>query len=141
MLKQSNYNTIQSKREIMPLKTCFSVFAFWKMIGQSHVRAVAHAGLMVWHWYELMMHKCIQALEVSMNEQQPLVRQWSIKLKFKQFYILYSHMPIAKRISWDFYGIYLTLQRDLLKVVWHKRPSWSTDGKKDIQKVIRKEWK
>lgn len=43
-------------------------------MGQSHVRAVAHAGLMVWHWYALM-HKCIQALEASMNEQQPLVQQ------------------------------------------------------------------
>ncbi len=43
---------------------CFSVITAWKMIilcmYQSHVRAVAHAGLMVWHWYALM-HKCMNA--------------------------------------------------------------------------------
>lgn len=56
----------------------FLLINAWKMMdlcmGQSHVRAVTHAGLMVWHWYALV-HKCIQALEGSMNEQQPLVQQ------------------------------------------------------------------
>lgn len=53
-----------------------SVIRAWKMIlmcmCQSHVRAVAHAGLMVWHWYALM-HKCMNATRAW---------KWAIKLKY-----------------------------------------------------------